>query len=368
MPTLEGALTTESGLQYLEIKGGDGRAPELGDLVTMHFTGSLPDGTVFTNSRDVEEPITIVFGHGQLLPGWEEGVGLMKGGGTAKLLLPPDLAFGEEGYGTIPPNTPIIMEVELLAVEEPPQPTEVAQANLATTEKGVQYYDITEGEGEEVLPNSIATTHFTLWVQGEARHDYIVSSEKNVPITFVVGKGNSVFPGWEDGTLNMKVGGKRLLIIPPELAFGANGASNIPPDSTIIMEIELISLHEPLEITKVAEEDFTTTESGLKYFDIIEGEGEMPAEGQTVVVDYAGWLEDGTLFDSSLERGAPFTLVLGVGDVIPGWDEGVATMKVGGKRQLIIPPELAYGETGAGGVIPPGATLIFEVELLEIQP
>ena len=365
---LEGAQVSESGLQYLEITSGDGRGPESGDLVSMHFIGSLPDGTVFANSREDDAPVTIVFGREQLLPGWEEGVGMMKAGGTAKLVLPPELAFGEQGYGSIPPNTPIILEVELLAVEEPPQPTKIAQDDLTTTEKGVQFYDITAGAGEEVVSGSIATTHFTVWVQGESADEYIFSSEFSEPITFVVGRGGTVFPGWEDGVLTMKMGGKRLLVIPPELAFGADGAGNIPPNATIIMEIELVAAHEPLAITEVAQEDYITTESGLKYYDIVQGEGETPAEGQTVVVHYAGWLEDGTLFDSSLERGAPFALKLGMGEVIPGWDEGVATMKVGGKRQLVIPAELAYGETGAGGVIPPGATLIFEIELLEIQP
>lgn len=365
---LEGAQITESGLQYLELSAGDGRTPEEGDLVTMHFSGSLPDGTVFTDSREDDNPITVVFGREQLLPGWEEGVGMMKAGGTAKLLLPPALAFGEEGYGSIPPNTPIVLEVEVLTVEKPPQPRNVAQADFTTTDGGVQFYDIAKGEGDEVVANSIATTHFTIWVQGEEANDYIVSSQKSEPITFVVGQGKTVFPGWDEGVLSMKVGGKRLLVIPPDMAFGANGTGNIPPEATIIMEIELVNLREPLVITAVDDADYTSTESGLKFYDISEGEGDMPVEGQTVVVDYAGWLEDGTLFDSSLERGAPFSLRLGMGDVIPGWDEGLATMKVGGKRQLVIPPDLAYGETGAGGIIPPGATLIFEVELLEIQP
>ena len=85
-----------------------------------------------------------------------------------------------------------------------------------------------------------------------------------------------------------------------------------------------------------------------------------------MVVDYTGWLEDGTIFDSSVQRGEPFNFPIGQGSVIPGWDEGVATMKIGGKRQLVIPADLAYGDTGSG-IIPPGATLIFEVELLDIQ-
>ena len=110
----------------------------------------------------------------------------------------------------------------------------------------------------------------------------------------------------------------------------------------------------------------TTTPSGLKYEDVKEGAGEAAATGQTVSVHYTGWLTNGTKFDSSKDRGTPFEFPLGGGRVIKGWDEGVAGMKVGGVRKLTIPPELGYGARGAGGVIPPNATLVFEVELLKV--
>ena len=109
------------------------------------------------------------------------------------------------------------------------------------------------------------------------------------------------------------------------------------------------------------------TASGLQYEDVVVGQGAAPKAGQTVVVHYTGWLMDGTKFDSSRDRGQPFKFVLGQGRVIKGWDEGLATMKVGGRRTLIIPPDLAYGARGAGGVIPPNATLKFDVELLGIE-
>jgi len=115
----------------------------------------------------------------------------------------------------------------------------------------------------------------------------------------------------------------------------------------------------------------TTTASGLKYEDTSAGTGPVPAKGQTCVMHYTGWLlvndAKGAKFDSSVDRGRPFSFPLGQGRVIKGWDEGVATMKQGGKRTLVIPPELGYGARGAGAVIPPNATLLFEVELLEIQ-
>ena len=108
------------------------------------------------------------------------------------------------------------------------------------------------------------------------------------------------------------------------------------------------------------------TDSGLKYEDLVEGDGELATPGQKVSVHYTGWLTDGSKFDSSVDRDQPFEFSLGAGMVIRGWDEGVAGMKVGGKRKLTIPPELGYGARGAGGVIPPNATLVFEVELLGI--
>ncbi len=121
----------------------------------------------------------------------------------------------------------------------------------------------------------------------------------------------------------------------------------------------------------IAADNYTTMQSGVQYHDEVVGTGVEPQAGQTVVVQYTGWLDEngakGTKFDSSRDRNEPFQFVLGQGHVIAGWDTGVATMHVGGKRTLIIPPDQGYGARGAGGVIPPNATLIFDVELLSIK-
>mmetsp|Transcript_22336 Transcript_22336/g.68945 ORF Transcript_22336/g.68945 Transcript_22336/m.68945 type:complete len:165 (+) Transcript_22336:154-648(+) len=117
--------------------------------------------------------------------------------------------------------------------------------------------------------------------------------------------------------------------------------------------------------------DFSKTPSGLQYLDLKVGDGAEPLPGQTIKVHYNGWLDDfgdaGRKFDSSLDRGKPLAFAVGTGRVIKGWDEALLTMKVGGKRRVIIPPELGYGARGAGGVIPPDATLYFEMNLLSLQ-
>jgi FKBP-type peptidyl-prolyl cis-trans isomerases 1 len=119
--------------------------------------------------------------------------------------------------------------------------------------------------------------------------------------------------------------------------------------------------------TKNMAEQTVTTESGLTYLDMTAGTGRLAELGDTASVHYTGWLADGKKFDSSVDRKEPFSFRLGAGQVIKGWDEGVMGMKIGGKRKLTIPPQLGYGARGAGGVIPPNATLTFDVELLDLR-
>ncbi|MBX2866195.1 MAG: FKBP-type peptidyl-prolyl cis-trans isomerase [Leptolyngbyaceae cyanobacterium MAG.088] len=151
-------------------------------------------------------------------------------------------------------------------------------------------------------------------------------------------------------------------------------ASNLTTDTGETIKSTLVAQAasdlEPTETTEEANTDMsdnmTTTDSGLMYEDLEVGTGALPTKGQAVTVHYTGTLENGEKFDSSRDRNRPFSFTIGVGQVIKGWDEGVATMRVGGRRKLVIPPDLGYGTRGAGGVIPPNATLIFDVELIRV--
>ncbi|MBF2029078.1 MAG: FKBP-type peptidyl-prolyl cis-trans isomerase [Oscillatoriales cyanobacterium C42_A2020_001] len=165
-----------------------------------------------------------------------------------------------------------------------------------------------------------------------------------------------------------------VLLVVSQFTLNRNDATaaNLPTTEPIESLNEVIAtplvaeVPIPTTTTKKLEasENYITTPSGLKYLDMVEGSGDTPQSGQTVSVHYTGTLENGSKFDSSRDRGQPFQFKLGAGQVIKGWDEGIASMKVGGRRQLVIPPELGYGSRGIGP-IPPNSTLIFDVELLK---
>ena len=252
---------------------------------------------------------------------------------------------------------------------------------VVTLDSGLKYFDDSLGTGREVMQDELVTIHFSGWfitdtsnlfsdwTNDELRKITMIGNSKlrNQPVRCVVGT-NSFISGVDEGIVGMKIGGTRTIIIPANLAYGEEGIGPIPPNSDLKLVVELIDVKERIvvEMWDVDSTKLRTTESGLQYSIITEGEGENADSGNVVTVHYSGFLADGTKFDSSVERDEPFSFLLGMGQVIPGWEEGLKLMRKGSKARLVIPPELGYGEISVGP-IPPNSTLFFDIELVDVQ-
>jgi FKBP-type peptidyl-prolyl cis-trans isomerase len=247
-----------------------------------------------------------------------------------------------------------------VSAADPNQADQSQSKTMKKTESGLQYADEKEGDGETPKSGQTCIVHYTgwLWENNAKGKEFDSSKKRNAPFGFHVDKGQ-VIKGLDEGVATMKVGGKRELLIPAALGHGDRGRGGvIPPNATLLYEVELLGV-------------MKKTESGLEYRDIKVGDGPSPKPGQVCEMHYTGWLWEnnvkGKKFDSSVDRGRPLPFAIGKRKVIAGWDEGVSTMKVGGKRELLIPPDLGYGDGGYPPVIPPNATLLFEVELLAVK-
>ena len=194
------------------------------------------------------------------------------------------------------------------------------------------------------------------------------SRDRNQPFEFVIGM-KQVIAGWDEAFQLLKVGEQAKLTIPPDLGYGETPMPNIPEGSYLIFDVEVIDAKRnfiPLPFER-REKQKTLSSSGLEYYIIQQGEGEKAENGKTVEVQYTGFLENGDVFDSSIIREKPYSFRLGAGMVIPGWDEGISKLNVGGKALLSIPYQLAYGESGRPPLIPPKARLLFNVELISVK-
>ena len=222
------------------------------------------------------------------------------------------------------------------------------------------FTDLEEGQGPEVQDGWLLAIVYTGWLYDPAAPDNrgreFGSATAEAPDSFRLGVGQ-VIPGMDQGMAGMRVGGLRRIIIPPDLGFGAGGTSFVPGNATLLLEVELVAGAEvPFDVT-----------------DLRVGEGEEAVNGESLSMAYQGWVFDltaednkGDSFDSTTAS-APFTFTLGVGNVIAGWDLGMLGMRVGGRRRIVIPHDLAYGAAGRPPQIPAFATLLFEVELLAIN-
>ncbi len=237
-----------------------------------------------------------------------------------------------------------------------------------TTETGLKVIDVLEGHGGLPEKGDIVSIRYTGWYLDGKQFD---STEKlGGPMKARIGK-EELLPGLDEGVSSMRKGGKRILILPPDLAFGKEGRPGVvPPNAWVKFEVELVDIQPgpaPILPWNDAGREIVATLTGLQFVDFEMGQGDFPELSNTVVVQYTGFLDDGTLFDSTYYQGGPVEFELSEKSIIPGLVEGLLSMQPGGKRKLIIPPFLGFGSKGFGKAIPPNATLIYDVELLEVK-
>ena len=369
----EDAASTASGTRYIDLSKGDGKQVDGDDLfLTVHYTGQLADGTIFDSS--VERGSSVTLPLEQAIPGWREGTQGMRIGGKRVLWVPADQAYGEQGAPpVIAPNSDLVFEVELLDINRwsrlpEKMPGTSSENEMTMLESGVQISDIEIGTGDKVDTdhNFVRVNAKAYLTDGQVIYDSgQVGGAEDLPV--------QLFPGWRDGLQGLAVGGQRKIVIPwHQTLINGQPQQALPPGASIIFDVNLIAIDpwsnvpDPLPGWQATSPPITS-DSGLKSYEIEAGDGATPTGPETNVrVHYTGYLVDGSVFDSSYDRDQPVDFMLG--QVIPGWSEGVGKMQVGSKRKLLIPSELAYGKGGSPPAIPPHALLIFDVELIDVDP
>jgi len=238
---------------------------------------------------------------------------------------------------------------------------EFDESNATTTASGLTIVTMEEGTGAAVIEGDLVAVHYHGWLTADGTL-FDSSGKRGEPIAFPLGTGR-VIPGWDEGVASLKIGGKARLRIPYNLAYGENGSGPIPAKADLVFDVWLVGSFSAAQdgIPEIDESKAVTSPTGLVKIPMTEGNGQVVGSS-TASVHYHGWLaSDGSLFDSSGKRGKPISFPVGVGMVIPGWDEGISEMKVGEKARFRIPAALGYGERSPGEAIPANSDLVFDV-------
>lgn len=405
---------TKNGLYYkIHTQGTDTAVARIGDILSIEMQYFTAKDSMFSESPDgqpFDVPMMASTYKGDIF----EGFGMLHKGDSATFILSADSFFLKTvGAPYLPPyidsNSIIKINVKVVNIQnqkqiEEKKAKEAKEMALVENDKiqkfitennitqspdasGVYFIEKKAGNGAQVEKGKYAVIQFIGEILGGTTFGNTYETKE--PVNYMVGTGRLGI-GFDECIMKMKKGGKALMVIPSAMAFGGEGNGYmIPPYATLKVEVEVVDIvteqdlsakkeaeakakqaKEQGEIKKLIQKKYPKakmTESGLYYNEEKAGTGKLATSGSKVKVHYLGTLLDGTKFDSSYDRKAPFEFTIGRGEVIPGWDEGVAMMKEGGKATLIIPSKLGYGPAGSGP-IPPFSTLVFEVELISAAP
>lgn len=401
---------TATGLYYKLYKvSKDTTKANIGDWVSMNMRYSYKDSTLFNSQVAMGTPVRFQLPKSEYGGDIYEGIRMLSPGDSADFIVPSDSLFTKtfrqpQRPPFIDSNSVIHFYITMLSIDSPvalmKKETDTLQHFITTnnittapTASGLYYIETVKGKGMKIDTGAWVKAHFTVsLINGKQVYS---TQERGEPMEFECGKRFDT-PGFEEGVAMMLKGGKAKLIVPSKIAFGESGrGAMVPPYSTIVYDVEIMDVqskadHDKQQADKKKAEDLKLESnkkqegdlmkkyladhkitakpnaSGLIYVEKVKGTGTRAVAGKKVKVHYTGTLLNGTKFDSSRDRNEPFEFTLGQGQVIKGWDEGIAMMNVGGKATLVIPSNIAYGERDMGQ-IPPYSTLVFEVELMDVK-
>lgn len=407
---------TDTGLEYtFFVQDEKGTKAKVNDFISLRMIYTTASDSVLFSSYDRSGDLEMQLREAPFKGALEEGLLMMAAGDSAHFKVSSDSLFEKMFNQPVPAfiekGSKLVFKVKMVSVKSQEQFEKdraeaqqkqiskdeellkqyIATNNIAATrsESGMYYTKSTTNEkGTKAENGSIVSFHFKASTLDGKVFDS--SFDTGTPVEIMLGQGRAM-PGWEEGLTYFSAGEKGMLLLPSTLAYGERSQEGkFEANSCLIFEIEVLSVKTQEQYQKemaqakekqLAEDDktlkkyiaqnkikATRTPSGMYYAKTKTNDsGTKAAAGNQVTVHYTGMLLDGTKFDSSVDKNEPFTFGLGNGEVIRGWDEGLGYFKTGEKGVLIIPSGMAYGERGAGGVIPPNACLVFEVELLEVK-
>ncbi len=361
-------VETESGLRYVDLRIGDGESPGSGDGVEIHYVHTREDGTVVEETREWGDPVRFrLGGRTPVSPLFEEGLRSMCAGGLRRLRIVPEPDAREPAgaLGSGPPGVPLLYEVELVSVRHPPPRPAYDETKLERNASGVAWTVLAPGSGEALDSGRIAGLQLSAWLADGRLVECTPLSGRSY--RFLLGAAGT--PGWTADLAGMRVGERRLLVVPPGSGFGEDGVPGvIPPGATLVLDVLLEEVGPPPAFPGIDPATFQRHPSGLLFRDVEVGSGPSPDRGRWTVFRYSIWLAQGeTLVDGTALRGEPTRLDLGRTRLVRGLELGLLTMKTRGRRVLVIPPMLAYRGRGNGGTIPPDATLVVELEVLAVK-
>ena len=401
---------TATGLYYKLYKvSKDTVKAKLGDWVSLNMRYKYKDSTLFNSKAAMGTPVRFQLPASEFKGDIYEGIRMLSPGDSADFIINADSLFTKtfrqpKRPPFIDSNGVVHFYITMISIDSPgtmmkkeedalKKYIEEKKITVAPAPSGLIFIETLAGKGAKIDSGVWVKTHFSVsLIDGK---QIFSTTERGEPMEFEFGKKFDT-PGFEEGVSKMVKGGKATLIVPSKIAFGEAGrGAMVPPYSTVIYNVEIVDVqskadHEKaandkkkaetvkLETNKKQEGDLMKkyladhkitakpTATGLIYVEKVKGTGAKAAAGKKVKVHYTGTLLNGTKFDSSRDRNEPFEFTLGQGQVIKGWDEGIAMMNVGGKATFIIPSSIAYGERDMGQ-IPPYSTLVFDVELMDVK-